>query len=345
MFRQLFDATSSTYTYLLADPNTGRAVLIDPVLQQVDRDLQILVEMGLTLAWVLETHVHADHVTAAATLRDATGCKVAYPSTGMVEGADRLLAHGDKLAVDGVELEVRHTPGHTSGSACYVDLAGERVFTGDTLLIRGCGRTDFQGGSAQTLYASVHEQLFTLDDATFVYPGHDYKGRTASSIGEEKAHNVRLGAGRTEAEFVHIMDSLNLSYPRLIDVAVPANRLLGRQVCPWTGLKRATSGAIQAPVEWVEQHAGSVRLVDVREPDEFNGPLGHVPDAALVPLGTLSAVASTWDPADPVVLICRSGARSDRGALALEALGFALVSSMTGGTVGWNQRSTAAPCS
>ena len=165
-----------------------------------------------------------------------------------------------------------------------------------------------------------------------------------SCVEEEKAHNVRLGAGRTEAEFIHIMDSLNLSYPRLIDVAVPANRMLGRKECPWTGLERAASGAIQAPIEWVEQHADTVRLVDVREPDEYNGPLGHVPDAALVPLGTLSAVAATWDPAEPVVLICRSGARSDRGALALEALGFALVSSMTGGTVGWNQRSTAASC-
>ncbi|MFT6144305.1 MAG: glyoxylase-like metal-dependent hydrolase (beta-lactamase superfamily II) [Myxococcota bacterium] len=342
MFRQLFDATSSTYTYLLADSETGRAVLVDPVLEQVDRDLRILEEMGLTLAWVLETHVHADHVTAAATLREATGCKVAYPSSGMVEGADRLLAHGDRVQVDAVELEVRHTPGHTSGSACYVDHSGKRVFTGDTLLIRGCGRTDFQGGSARALYASVHAQLFTLHDDTLIYPGHDYNGRTASSIGEEKAHNTRLGAGKTEAEFVSIMDNLGLPYPRLMDIAVPANLRLGRKADPWTALKRAASGATQAPIDWVARNASLVRLVDVREPDEYNGPLGHVPDAALVPLSTLSEVSASWNKAEPVVLICRSGARSDRGALTMESLGFKAVASMTGGTVGWNQRSTPA---
>ena len=232
MFRQFFDATSSTYTYLLADPHTRRAILIDPVAEQVERELTTLDELGLTLAWVVETHVHADHVTAASLLRDATGCRVAYPDSGEVEGADRLLAHGDVLEEGSVQLEVRHTPGHTSGSASYVDHSSERVFTGDTLLIRGCGRTDFQGGDARTLYRSVHEQLFSLPDGFLVYPGHDYTGRLVSTIGEEKAHNPRLGGGRSEADFVHLMDDLKLSYPRLIDVAVPANRRLGRSDAP-----------------------------------------------------------------------------------------------------------------
>lgn len=227
MFRQWFDTASSTYTYLIADPVTGRAVLIDPVLEQVDRDTQLMAEMGVTLRWVLETHVHADHVTAAAVLRERTGCEVGYPSSSGADGADRLLEHGDHVVVDGIDLEVRHTPGHTACSVCYLEASQERVFTGDTLLIRGCGRTDFQGGSATDLYTSIHRQLFTLDDATLVYPAHDYKGRTVSTIGEERGHNPRLGQGRTESVFVGIMDGLNLSRPRKIDIAVPANRRLG----------------------------------------------------------------------------------------------------------------------
>lgn len=234
MFRQLFDAASSTYTYLIADPQTGRAILIDPVLEQAERDLQLIEQMGLTLAWVLDTHVHADHVTAAALLRERTGCQVAYPASCDSRGADRQLEHGAHLVVDGIDLEVRHTPGHTAGAVCFVDAAHQRVFTGDTLLIRGCGRTDFQGGSPEALYQSIHTQLFTLDDTFTVYPGHDYTGRTASSIGEERIHNPRVGGGRSQASFVELMNNLGLAYPRLIDVAVPANRNLGAPAVPST---------------------------------------------------------------------------------------------------------------
>ena len=344
MFRQLFDAESSTYTYLLADDTTRRAVLIDPVRGQLDRDLTLLKELNLTLVWVLDTHVHADHITAAHALRERTGCQVAYPNHSGARGLDRSLEHGDVVEVDGVRLEVRLTPGHTSGSASYVQLGEDRVFTGDTLLIRGCGRTDFQEGDAHALYRSVHEQLFTLPDRTLVYPGHDYKGRTASSIGEERAHNPRLGGGRSEAEFVAIMDGLHLSPPRLLDVAVPANRELGRESSPFEHLERSASGAVQAPLSWVETHAASVRLVDVREPDEYNGPLGHLPGTELVPLGTLQRAASDWDRSEPIVAICRSGGRSDRAALTLEAMGFELVASMTGGTSAWANKPSAGTC-
>ena len=336
MFRQWFDSDSSTYTYLIADPTTRRAVLIDPVLGQVDRDTQLVEEMGLTLAWVLDTHVHADHVTAAAKLRAKTGCKLAYPASTEVAGADKLLAHGEHLLVDTIDLEVRLTPGHTAGSACYVDHKNRRVFTGDTLLIRGCGRTDFQGGSAKTLYASVHEQLFTLDDDWLIYPGHDYAGRTASSMGEERTHNPRLGGGRSEMDFVALMGNLGLAYPRMIDVAVPANKRLGDIEDPWGLLKRSESGAIQAPIAWVQEHASRFRLVDVRESGEYYGEIGHVPGAELVPLATLESAAKEWDRSEPIVLVCRSGRRSDRGALTLEGMGFARTASMTGGTVGWN---------
>jgi sulfur dioxygenase len=222
-FRQLFDRSSCTYTYLLAD-DAGSAVLIDPVVELLDRDLSLLHELGLRLDATLETHIHADHITSAAALRDRTGCRIATCSEDYT-GQDVLLNHGDVLHVGTLALEARHTPGHTAGSACFwID---DRVFTGDTLLIRGCGRTDFQGGSAEQLYRSVHEQLFTLPDTCRVYPGHDYQGRTVSTIGEEKAHNPRLGGGRTESEFVTIMRNLKLDPPTLIDVAVPANRTFG----------------------------------------------------------------------------------------------------------------------
>jgi len=227
IFRQLFDRDSCTYTYLLGDASTGRAVLIDPVIELVDRDLQFVAELGLTLAVSLDTHVHADHVTAASVLKERTGCAIAYPSSGEAEGPCMALDHGDVLQVDAIKLLVRHTPGHTAGSATYVLGDQSMAFTGDTLLIRGCGRTDFQGGSAQTLYASVHEQIFSLPDTTLLYPGHDYKGRTVTTVGEEKIHNPRLGGGRTVEQFAEIMANLNLAYPKKIDVAVPANRQLG----------------------------------------------------------------------------------------------------------------------
>jgi len=227
IFRQLFDRDSCTYTYLLGDPDTGEAVLVDPVVELVDRDLQLVDELGLTLTVSLDTHVHADHVTAASRLQQRTGCAIAYPSSGDAQGPCRALDHGEVLTVGSIELTCLHTPGHTAGSACYVLGDRSMVFTGDTLLVRGCGRTDFQGGSAETLYRSVHDHLFTLPDGCRVYPGHDYLGRTMTTVAEEKAHNPRLGGGRTLAQFVEIMANLDLSYPKKIDVAVPANRQLG----------------------------------------------------------------------------------------------------------------------
>lgn len=228
IFRQLFDRSSCTYTYLLACERTRAAMLIDPVLECVERDHTLLAELGLTLAATVDTHVHADHITAASALKDRTGCQIVYPGTGQAEGPDRALADGERFAVGDVGITCRFTPGHTVGSACYVLDDESAVFTGDTLMIRGCGRTDFQGGSSEALYRSVHERLFRLPDACRVYPGHDYQGRTMSTIGEEKAHNPRLGGGNDLATFVRIMTDLKLAYPAKMDEAVPANRVLGR---------------------------------------------------------------------------------------------------------------------
>jgi sulfur dioxygenase len=222
---QLFDTDSSTFTYILAAPGHPDAVIVDPVDRHWQRDLDHLERLGLRLAYVLETHAHADHVTSAGRLRALTGAAAAVPSGCGIAPAERQLVDGDVIAFgDGERIEVLHTPGHTAGSMCY--LWRGNVFTGDTLLIDGCGRTDFQSGSADALYESVTRKLFTLPDATRIWPGHDYKGQSVSTIGWEKRHNSRL-ANRSREDFVALMGALNLPRPKLIDVAVPANQNLG----------------------------------------------------------------------------------------------------------------------
>jgi glyoxylase-like metal-dependent hydrolase (beta-lactamase superfamily II) len=229
LFRQLFDKDTSTYTYLLADEDTREAVLIDPVLGQLDRDLELLRELDLQLVYALDTHIHADHITGLSALREATGCKIVVSARAGVNFQDVSAEDGMRLSFGGHELEVRETPGHTDGCLSFVTGDRKMAFTGDTLLIRGTGRTDFQQGSAERLYHSVTEKLFTLPDATLVYPGHDYKGRTVSTIWEEKRFNPRLGQGKSLEEFVEIMDNLDLPRPRHIDVALPANLAGGVQ--------------------------------------------------------------------------------------------------------------------
>ncbi len=222
---QLFDAASSTFTYILAAPGSDAAVIIDPVDQHVERDLAHLQRLGLRLEYILETHAHADHVTSAGRLRQLTGARAAVPSGCGIPPAEVQLQDGDIIRFGaGETIAVIHTPGHTAGSMCYVWRGN--VFTGDTLLIDGCGRTDFQGGSAVALYDSITRKLFALPDATRVWPGHDYRGQSVSTIGWEKAHNARV-SGRSREDFVTLMDGLNLPQPKLIDIAVPANRNLG----------------------------------------------------------------------------------------------------------------------
>ena len=222
---QLFDAESSTFTYILVPPGSRDAVIIDPVDRHVERDLAHIERLGLHLTHVLETHAHADHVTSAGKLRALTGAKACVPSGCGIPQAEVQLNDGDRIPFAGGEqIDVIHTPGHTAGSMCY--LWRGNLFSGDTLLIDGCGRTDFQSGSAEALYDSVTRKLFALDDATRVWPGHDYKGQSVSTIGWERLHNARL-ANRTREDFVALMAALDLPRPRLIDIAVPANQNLG----------------------------------------------------------------------------------------------------------------------
>jgi len=228
IFRQLFEPISSTYTYLLGCEETGAAVLIDPVIVAIERDLTEINRLGLTLAYSLETHIHADHITAALELKKKAGCNIAAPAYDRLPCADVGIEEGKPFQFGGITLQPLHTPGHTDGHFAY--LLGDRVFTGDALLIDGCGRTDFQNGDAGALYRSVREKLFSLPDDVLVYPAHDYKGRHVSSIAQEKERNPRLGEGRALEEFKRTMANLNLPYPSFIDYAVPGNKLCG--VCP-----------------------------------------------------------------------------------------------------------------
>lgn len=228
MFRQLFDQESSTYTYLIADNQTKEALLIDPVLEQVDRDAQVLKELGYDLKYALNTHVHADHVTGTGILRKKyfPNMKSVLGETGNEDSiADVKLKQGEVFTMGAVKLECRSTPGHTNGCHCFVFADMRCVFTGDTVLIRGCGRTDFQQGNAASLYQNIWTKVFSLPEEFMVYPAHDYRGRTASSVGEEKKHNPRLT--KTLPEFVELMKNLNLPYPKKIDLSVPMNRVCG----------------------------------------------------------------------------------------------------------------------
>lgn len=222
LLRQLFDAASSSYSYLVADG--GEAVLVDPVLEQAERDAKLVEELGVRLLYTIETHVHADHITGAAKLKERFGCRQVAPKRGGPKCADIAADDGDELRVGGLTLRCLATPGHTAGCTCWV--VGGNVFTGDTLLVRTCGRTDFQGGDPAALWDSITRKLFALPDETVVWPGHDYKGHTASSIGEEKRHNSRV-AGRSREAFIDLMNGLVLPMPKKINEALPANMQCG----------------------------------------------------------------------------------------------------------------------
>jgi len=229
LFRQLFEPISSTYTYLLACEETGEAVLIDPVLETVERDLDLVSSLGFRLSSTLETHIHADHVTGAGRLRALAGSRAGFPGASSAEGVDFTIAEGQPVTVGSLVLRPLFTPGHTDDHHAYLIETGSEahIFTGDALLIEGCGRTDFQNGDAATLYRSVHEKIFALPEETLVYPAHDYNQRRVSSVAQERARNPRLGNGKSLEEFVAIMAALNLHRPRKMDIAVPANRACG----------------------------------------------------------------------------------------------------------------------
>ena len=341
IFRQLFDPQSSTYTYLLADPTSREALLIDPVFEQARRDAALIDELGVKLTWVLETHIHADHVTGAWLLREKLGSKIASSRAGGAEGADKYLQAGERIGFGQRHVEALATPGHTNGCMTYVLDDRSMAFTGDALLIRGCGRTDFQQGDPRTLFRRVREQIFSLPDRCLVYPGHDYRGLSVTSVGEEKLFNPRLAESIGEGDFVGYMTHLGLPHPKQMEVAVPANLKSGKPLHPtasdpeWAPLTYTFAGIWEVQPHWLEEHLRDVQVVDVREPAEFNGPLGHVPGAQLIPLGTLKDRIPHLQKSPPLVMVCRSGARSAQATVLLGKAGFDQVANLSGGMLRW----------
>ncbi len=342
VFRQLFDPQSSTYSYLLGDGDSGEAVLIDPVFEQTARDAALVRELGLKLVYTLETHVHADHVTSAATLRSHLGSKIALSKASGAEGADRYLGDRDRVAFGKRYLEVRSTPGHTNGCLTYVLDNETMAFTGDCVLIRGCGRTDFQQGDPRAMYRSVHTKILSLPANCLLYPAHDYRGLMLTSVGEERQFNPRFGGQLSEDDFVGYMSNLGLPHPKQMDIAVPANLKCGVRegAAPmdepgWAPLTLTFAGIWEVDPHWVEEHLRDVQIIDVREPDEYTGPLGHIPGARLVPLGGFAQAAPGLSKEKPIVTVCRAGGRSAQAFTTLKKLGFDKVANLPGGMLRW----------
>jgi glyoxylase-like metal-dependent hydrolase (beta-lactamase superfamily II)/rhodanese-related sulfurtransferase len=358
VFRQLFDPASSTYTYLLGDRDEqrderrdgqgGQAVLIDPVFEHERRDTALLRELGLTLVATLDTHVHADHVTGAWLLKQRLGSRILVSAVAGTDAADQGLQHGDRVDFGARHLEVRATPGHTDGCLSFVLDDQSMAFTGDSLLIRGCGRTDFQQGSPERLFASVRQQILSLPGECLLYPGHDYRGLTVTSVAEELRFNPRLGGDANEGDFAGYMRHLGLPHPKLMDIAVPANLRCGRpdhnaalpQEPDWAPLTFAFSGLWEIlPATLAERRADrqavAIQVVDVREAAEFTDAFGHVPGALSLPLSELAARMGELCADQPVVTVCRSGARSAQAAVLLHKSGFQAVANLAGGMLRW----------
>ncbi|MEI7994318.1 MAG: MBL fold metallo-hydrolase [Methylococcaceae bacterium] len=359
IFKQLFDRKTWTYTYLIADPASKEAIFIDPVNTHIDDYIALLEAHGLQLKYSLETHVHADHITASGLLRQRLGAPTAVSQLCGAETADVQIQDGDifKLGAS-EEIKVIATPGHTRGSVSF--LWRDRIFTGDSLFIGGCGRTDFQGGDAGALYDCIMQRLFTLPDETLVYPGHDYHGRWVSSIMQERTTNPRLAA-KTREQFIEIMSNLNLPKPRLIDEAVPANRYCGldenerqdaaavretahpvrNEITPQDMVADAKQHITEVNVTTSKQllEEGNIVLVDTREESEFAA--GHIDNALLLPRGILefkiSGVPELTDKSKAVLIYCRTGGRSAMAAQTMQKLGYNNVLSMAGGFEAWQK--------
>jgi len=335
LFRQLFDGVSSTYSYLLASRRGGEALIIDPVLEKVDRYIQLLRELDLRLVKAVDTHLHADHITGLGALRDRTHCITVMSDRSRVDVVSMRVADGDRLLIEGVELEVLYTPGHTDDSCCF--RMEDRVFTGDTLLIRGTGRTDFQNGDARAQYESIFGRLLRLPDETLVYPAHDYKGDTVSTIAEERRYNPRLQVKSLD-EYVDLMHNLKLPNPKMMDVAVPANMKVGlhqeeivRRDCAWTAAQAI--GEVGQP---------GVVLIDLRERSErerhgvIPGSL-HVPYPALqedtAPGGMLHALATATG--KRLLFYCAFGERSAMAVQTAQDGGLTGSCHLQGGLAAW----------
>jgi sulfur dioxygenase len=303
-------------------------------------------ELDLTLVAAIDTHCHADHVTGAWMMRQATGCRIGSSRRYQppIQGVDLPLDHGDRIAFGGRHLEVRATPGHTDGCLTLVMDDKCMAFTGDALLIRGTGRCDFQHGSAHVLYRSITREIFSLPDACLLFPGHDYSGRTMSSVAEEWAHNPRIGGAADERDFVEYMENLNLPHPKQIDVALPANMRSGQPAngamprpADWGPVRQTYAGLLEIEPEWVADHLPQVHVLDVRQPEEMHEPLGGIANAQLIPLNQLKARLAEIPKDKPVVAVCHAGVRSAQATVILRSGGQARCANLRGGMLLWSQ--------
>lgn len=342
VFRQLYDNVSSTYTYLLADADTREAVIIDPVFELHHRDLALVKELGLKLKYAADTHCHADHVTGAWLLKKATGCSIVLSKKYKATMVDLPVDEGDALVFGGLRLDVWATPGHTDGCLSYVTADKQMAFTGDCLMIRGAGRTDFQQGDAQKMYRSIHDKLFALPGGCLVYPAHDYDGRSVSTIAEEKEFNTRIGGGASEKDFVGYMKNLGLPHPKKIAIALPANMRSGMpesgvypETASWGPVEETYDGILQISAAWVENHLGDVTVLDVREADEIASDAASIRGAVAIPIGELASRLNEIPRSRPIVTVCRSGKRSAQATVILRKNGFSEVANLKGGMMEW----------
>lgn len=346
IFRQLFDAASSTYTYLLGDPQSRQAVIIDTVFEQHFRDRALIEELGLHLVAVLDTHCHADHVTGAWLMHLATGCRIGISKRygDALEGADLRLDAGDRVGFGERYLEVRATPGHTDGCLTYVSDDQRMAFTGDCLLIRSAGRCDFQQGNAATLFRSITGQIFSLPDDCMICPAHDYSGRTMSTVAEERTYNPRIGGQADERDFVGFMENLHLPHPKQIDIAVPANMRSGMpddaampRPADWGPVRQSYAGLLEIDPEWVAEHLGEVHVLDVRQREELDERLGRIPGAQWVPLSELKDRVAEVPRDQPVIPVCHAGMRSGQATVILRQAGFTRIANLRGGMLLWQE--------
>lgn len=336
IFHQLFESETSTYTYILADSETREAVIIDPVIEMIERDLKLLEELELKLKFVLDTHVHADHITGSGEIRQRTGAMIGVSAAYDLACPDLHLEDNQEIQFGRFTITAFHTPGHTSG--CMSFKLENFIFSGDALLVRGCGRTDFQGGSSEKLFQSVRDRIFSLPDETVVYPAHDYKGFTKTSVGLEKKLNPRLNLKVSCPEFIRIMANLNLAQPKKIDMAVPANFLCGLPASNNFVNSGAVEGIPTINPEELHTKLNHFKIIDVRGSDEFNNELGHVPHAELMTLGDdLSSRLKSADRQQEYVFVCRSGKRSAQATQEALAAGFKHVHNMAGGMLRWKE--------
>ncbi|MFO7630246.1 MAG: rhodanese-like domain-containing protein [Prochlorococcaceae cyanobacterium] len=341
LLRQLFDAETGTYTCLLVDVPSAEGVLIDSVFDQHGRDLALIQELGVKLVASLDTHAHADHVTGSWLMQQVTGCAIGLAACVGADNVTLPLRHADQVHFGDRYLEVRSTPGHTDGCLTFVLDDQSIAFTGDALLVRGCGRCDFQHGDAHTLFRSIHEQIFSLPDHCLLYPAHDYSGRSLTSVVEEKAFNARLGGAATERDFVGHMENMKLPHPHRIAEALPGNMRSGkpRQLQAaesWAPLQHSYAGLPELSPDWLVEHLGQLTILDVRSSEEFNGPEGRVPGSLLLPLPELEAGAAAIPADRPVVVVCHSGSRSALATQQLLKAGRSQVANLRGGLSRWS---------